>query len=240
MIEQMNRSLRFLRDKYGFADGVIAAGADFFLLETAGKQIELLPHRVERRFVELKKMIDGKTLEDVSTFRFAKYTPGGDLRKTLAEQLDLAEFLAGSAITRIFACGDGKKVCNCIIRFADGKSGSIECGTGLPAGAKVQDRHEIIARRGVGCDRGVDTQVAQHSIYMWTDAGEETYTDVDTELFGLPDEGIWTVRAAYAVLKTPELAASFHAGALRSLALADAALESARTGLPVAPEGRNA
>jgi hypothetical protein len=237
MIAQMNESLDFLRDKYGYPEGRIVAGGDFFLLQCGNESVELLPHRVERRFTELKNMIAGRTLEDVSTLRFAKFTAGGNLRRILAEQLDLAEMLAESPVIRIFASGDGKNTCNAIVRFANGISASIECGICLPEGSAVQDRHEIIARRGVGCDRTVDTQVAQSSIYLWNQAGRKEYTDVDTELFGLPDEAIWNIRAACAVLKDPALAAVWKKCASHSLMLADAALKSAAGNVPVMLEG---
>lgn len=237
MITQMNKSLEFLRDKYGFPAGNIVSGSDCFCVESSSGTAVLLPHRVERRIIELKKMIDSATLEDVSTLRFAKFTPGGSLKKIIAAELDLAEYLADSPIVRIFASGDGSKVCNCIVRFANGVSASIECGVNLPGNVKVVDRHEIIARRGVGCDRGVDTQVPQHSIYLWNTEGESTYTDVDTELFGLPDEAVWVVRAACAVLKDVSLIELWNAAARRSQFLAENALESASKNLPINVKG---
>lgn len=233
MITQMNKSLEFLRDKYGFPAGNIVSGSDCFCVESCFGTAVLLPHRVERRIIELKKMIDSGTLEDVSTLRFAKFTPGGSLKKIIAAELDLAEYLADSPIVRIFASGDGSNVCNCIVRFANGVSASIECGVNLPGNVKVVDRHEIIARRGVGCDRGVDTQIPQHSIYLWNDEGKQEYTDVDTELFGLPDEVIWNVRAACALLKEPALKKLWHEAASRSLKLAEAAIASARNNTTV-------
>ena len=238
MIAQMNRYLDFLRDKYGYPQGTIAKGVEFPMLQTGdGASVELLPHRVERRFIELKNMISGGTLQEVSTLRFAKFTAGGDLRKILAEQLDLAEFLAESPAVRIFAGGDGTRVCNAIVRFANGISASLECGVNLPAGTKPQDRHEIIARRGVGCDRAVDTQVPQHSIYLWNDNGTAEYTDVDTELFGLPDEAVWTIRAACAILKDAALIPLWKQCAARAMMLADAALDSAARNEPVMIKG---
>ena len=207
MCKKMNESLAFLRDKYGIPAGEIVAGTEGFELALPdGKRVPLLPWRVERRFIELKKIIDGKTLEDVSTFRFAAFASGSDPVKAAARELDLAAFLAGSPIERIFAVRNGDAACNVLARFANGMSASVECGSKLPANAAPMDRHEIIARRGVASDRAVDTQVPQSSIYEWTEAGFRTFTDTDTELFGLPDEQIPVVRAAFAVLKTPALA----------------------------------
>jgi len=97
----------------------------------------------------------------------------------------------------------------------------------------VLDRHEIIARRGVASDRAVDTQVPQSSIYEWTTDGTRTFTDVDTELFGLPNEEIWIVRAAYAVLMKPELAAEWKSAAAAMKRYADAVVRSAAQNQPV-------
>ena len=100
----------------------------------------------------------------------------------------------------------GGKVANVIVTFANGMSASVECSAALPDGAAEIDRHEIIARRGVACDRVVDTQVPQASIYAFTEQGVKTYTDTDAELFGFSDAEIWAVRAAFAVLKERPLA----------------------------------
>ena len=214
MTKKMNEALAFLRDKYGCPAGEIVSGKESFELALPdGKKIVLLPWRVERRFVELKKIIDGKTLEDVSTFRFASFSAGTDPVRTAARELDLASFLAGSPVSRIFCVRSGDAACNILARLANGMSISVECGSRMPSGADTLDRHEIIARRGVASDRGVDTQVPQSSIYEWTDKGCATFTDVDTELFGLPNDQIWLVRAAFAVLMKPELAAEWNQAA---------------------------
>jgi len=65
----------------------------------------------------------------------------------------------------------------------------------LPVGTAMIDRHELIAGRGVACDRVVDTQVPQDSIYALTGDGERRYTDTDAELFGLePTKCSWSGR----------------------------------------------
>lgn len=206
MNDKLNNALEFLRGKYGFPAGRIAVENNVPFLHLAdGKTVRLLPWRVERRFTELKKIIDSATVEDVSTFRFANFTAGGCLEATLQRELDLAAFLSGSEIVSLFATCGGEHAANVIFRLANGMSGCIECGNRMPAGSEPVDRHEIIARRGVASDRGVDTQVPQSSIYCWTEAGEKRFTDVDTELFGLSNDEIWIVRAAYAILTHPEL-----------------------------------
>ena len=234
MYKQMNEKLAFLRDKYGCPAGEIVPGKETCELELAdGTRIPLLPWRVERRFVELKKIVDGKTLEDVSTFRFAAFAPGADPVKSAARELDLASFIADSPVTQIFAVRNGDAACNILARLRNGMSASVETGSMLPAGAAVLDRHEIIARRGVASDRGVDTQVPQSSIYEWTASGSATFTDVDTELFGLPNDQIWIVRAAYAALMKPELAPVWTEAARNVERYADAIVRSDAENRPV-------
>lgn len=209
-LQTMNAALQALREKYAVAtegelvaDASHAAGAR---LKTKSATVALLPWRVERRFVELKKMIDSQTLEDVSTLRFAAMSADQPLEQLLYRELDLCEFLGDSSIVRTFAVAAGARVAHVVATLADSKSASIECSAALPAGTEPMDRHEIIARRGVGCDRTVDTQVPLASIYAFTPEGEERFTDTDAELFGFALEEILAIRAAFEVLKTKGLA----------------------------------
>ncbi|MDD2461932.1 MAG: hypothetical protein GX748_17530 [Lentisphaerae bacterium] len=212
-VSGINTALRRLCDKYGVTvDGRLVADAEQVAgmrLETADGTVPLLPWRVERRYVELKKIIDGGTLEQVSTLRFAVMRGGARLEHLVYREFDLCEWMAGSPIRKAFAAVSGGKVANVIATLANGMSASVECSAALPEGAAEIDRHEIIARRGVACDRVVDTQVPQASIYAFTADGVKTYTDTDAELFGFSDAEIWAVRAAFAVLKAPALAAEW-------------------------------
>lgn len=210
-LTEMNKALQWLRDKYAVkADGTLVAsapdsiGADASLKLENGTTVALLPWRPERRFIELKKLIDGKTLEGVSTLRFAAMSAEQSLEKLLYRELDLCEYLGESPIVSTFAVTSGKTA-NVIVKLADGKSCSVECSGALPPGTEEMDRHEIIARRGIACDRVVDTQVPQSSIYQFTANGEKRYTDTDTELFGFSNAEILLIRAAFEVLRYPEL-----------------------------------
>ena len=238
-LEEMNKALQRLREKYAVAaDGeIIATAADSIgnaaeLKLADGTVCKLLPWRKERRFVELKKLVDGKTLEDVSTLRFMNLKSAPCVRSLLYRELDLAAFLGEAEVTSIFAVANGKAM-NLIVRLADGKSVSIECSAALPENAEAIDKHEIIARRGVGCDRTVDTQVPQASIYEFTADGEKRYTDTDTELFGFALDEILTIRAAFAVLSEPSLAPQWNAIDAKVTAQVASALESDKTRKPV-------
>ena len=238
-LKQMNNALQRLRDKYAVvADGeIIAADADSIgnaaaLRLADGTVCKLLPWRRERRFVELKKLVDGKTVEDVSTLRFLNMKAAPCVRNLLYRELDLAAFLGESEVSSLFAVANGNAM-NLIVRLADGKSVSIECSAALPENAEPIDKHEIIARRGVACDRTVDTQVPQASIYEFTAEGEKRYTDTDTELFGFALDEILSIRAAFAVLSDPSLAPQWNAIDAKVTAQVAAALEADKTKKPV-------
>ena len=94
------------------------------------------------------------------------------------------------------------------------------------------DRHEIIARRGIACDRVVDTQVPQSSIYQFTANGEKRYTDIDTELFGFSNAEILLIRAAFEVLRQPELADAWNKAGARLVRLTEETLASEKNGTP--------
>ena len=201
-------------------------------LNLNGSYVKLLPWRIERRFCELKKLVDGKTLEDVSTLRFAWMTSGGSVKRLLYRELDLCAYLGESPVKSIYAVTNGETA-NLVIKLADGKSCSVECSAALPAGTADMDKHEIIARRGVACDRVVDTQVPQSSIYEFTADGEKRYTDTDAELYGFSPDEVLIIRAAFAVLSNPALAEEWnHADAVLKRQVADA-LGTEKNGKPV-------
>ena len=174
--------------------------------------VPLFPWRHQRRFVELKRLIDEKTISPLLMCRFSCLTDGEQmpLPAILYREFDLIEWLSGTPIVGLHASLTDGRAANVIVRLGDGAIGSVEAGTTLPAGTAMQDRHELIARRGVASDRVVDTQVGQSSIYAWTADGQQQHTDVDAELFGLDAEQVALVRSAYEALCRPE-----HLGPLR-------------------------
>ena len=201
--------------------------------------VPLLSWRHQRRFVELKRLVDEKTVAPLLMCRFACLTDGREmpLPAILYRELDLLEWLSGTPIVGIYASMAEGRAANVIVRLASGVVGSVEAGTTLSEGTGIQDRHEMIARRGVASDRAVDTQVAQSSVYAWTDAGTEEHTDVDAELFGLDAEQAALVRSAYEVLRRPELAPTLRQQHRRLRQLVELAYESDRRGQRLAVEG---
>lgn len=191
--------------------------------------VPLLPWRSERRFVELKRLVDDQVVTPVCLARFACQTDGSpwDLASILYREFDLAEWLLGSQLTAVTASVTGP-VANVIVRLAGGVVCGIEASAALPAGTPRIDRHELIARRGVACDRVVDTQVPQDSVYALTADGESRYTDTDAELFGLEPDEVLLVRAAYETLLHADRADALRRQHQRLAALVQLALESDR------------
>lgn len=170
-------------------------------------QIPLLTWRYKRKFTELKKIVDDAVIQDVCLYRFSQL---GDKDKSslfslLYREMDLLEYIGNSKILSVQAVISDDQVANVILRLENNSLGSIEVSSQMPSGSQMVERHEIIARRGVTSDLVVDTQIPQSSIYTFTNQGENRYTDVDNELFGLEDSKIDHVRSAFQVLKNPDL-----------------------------------
>ena len=238
-LKKMNKGLDFLREKYGAKAGEITIKDGHCYVGAT----PLLPGRMERKIVELKKMTENGTLEGVSTLRFASFAPGGGRGATalpalLAKELDLAAYLGASDVTRVMAVASGNAI-NVLAKLANDVNVSVEVGAGLPRSEAAYDRHEIIAKRGVACDQTVDTHTPHASIRVSGAKGMEEFTDVDTELFGLTYEEIWNVRAAFALLQGRASAKVWKAAwakATKAAALAFAA-DKAKAAKTIVPKG---
>ena len=253
-IKKMNKGLDFLREKYGAKKGEITIKDGHCYVGAT----PLLPGRMERKIVELKKMTENGTLEGVSTLRFASFAPGGSrsratvadaqervppktaaqLQAMLAKELDLAAYLGASDVVRVMAVASGAAI-NVLAKLANDVNVSVEVGAGLPRSEAAYDRHEIIAKRGVACDQTVDTHTPHASIRVSGAKGMEEFTDVDTELFGLTYEEVWNVRAAFALLQGRASAKVWKAAwakATKAAALAFAA-DKAKAAKTIVPKG---
>jgi hypothetical protein len=159
------------------------------------------------------------------------------LEAILYREFDLMEWISGKPVVGIYASMAEGRAANAIVRLDGGAIGSVEAGTTLPDGAALQDRHELIARRGVASDRVVDTQVGQSSVYAWTADGPRQHTDVDAELFGLGVEQVALVRAAFDVLRRPDHMVRLREQHRRLRQLVELAYESDRRGERLTVEG---
>ena len=195
----LNEKLQMLLEKYSVEqkgtlqnDGTLVSGA---------KTLPLLPWRAQRRFVEFKNLAASENVKGISTMRTFRIVPKSeDLFAVLYREIDLCQFILQTKVTEVFAIG-GDGALNVSALTEKGYVCTLELAATLNEGEEALDKHEIIAEKGVICDRAVDTQVPQSSIYVFGQDGNRTFTDVDAELFGLGMEECALVRSAFEVLK---------------------------------------
>ena len=192
----LQEKLDFLLDKY--AVDVKAVLKDKNTVVIDGKEIPLLSHRIERRFIELKNIAHNGTLTNISVLRSARLVKKGEcLNAQLYRELDIAAFILDDKFISIFTIDNGNTL-NAIAKTEKGIVCTIEISAVLDEGEKEIDKHELISERGTACDKVVDTQIMQNSIYVYGN-GQKTYTDVDFELYGLEIPDVAVVRQAFAV-----------------------------------------
>ena len=192
----LQEKLDFLLDKY--AVDVKAVLKDKNTVVIDGKEIPLLAHRCERRFIELKNIAHNGTLTGISVLRSARLVKKGEcLNCQLYRELDIAAFVLDDKFVSIFTIDNGNTL-NAIAKTEKGIVCTIEISAVLSEDEKEIDKHELISQRGTACDKVVDTQIMQNSIYVYGNR-QKTYTDVDFELYGLEIPDIAVVRQAFAV-----------------------------------------
>lgn len=190
--------LNFLLNKYQVEKKVILK--NYTCAEMDGKEIPLLSHRSERRFIELKKLVQDETVKGVSAFRISDITNKGvDLNKLLYKELDLCMWILDSKIVSVCTMENGN-VQNTIARTKSGVVCTIEIAATLEDWVKPIDKHEIISERGIACDKVVDTQITQSSIYLYGKEKKE-FTDTDFELYGLEADEVAMVRHAFEIAR---------------------------------------
>ena len=224
----LQKYLDLLTEKYDLPRTASLVGET---LTFEGKVIPLLPWRCERRFVELRNLVNDGTLDGVSALRISHVAPKGtDLKILLYRELDLCQWILGRKIREIMTFTNGE-TSNTVAELDGGAVCTVELAATLAEGTPDVDKHEITARVGVACDRVVDTQVPQSSIYFYSDKPTpETFTDVDFELFGLSAADVATVRAAQAALADPALADALIAADKELTALVKLSAKSAESG----------
>ena len=199
----MQRGLDLLLDKYSVSTKA-ALSKDGKTVEINGVNVPVLPWESERRIIELKNLVVTGRLGNMCTYRIGHTAKKGtDLMEMLAREVGILEFTVASEAKEIFAIA-GKNTMNCIVETENGCVCTIELGATLEEGQKDIDKHEIITDNGVGCDRVVDTQMPQDSIYVFGE-NRQTFMDTDAELYGYSEMEINTIRNAFALAKSEEL-----------------------------------
>ncbi len=222
----MQKHLDMLLKKYNVGTSALLDGDCHAIVD--GARVPTLSWRYERRFEELKKLVDSKTVDGISVFRIISIAKKGtDLRALLMREMDVCRMILSTEITEVFAMKEGGAM-NVSLKLASGVICTIELAATLPEGEAPISKHEIITARGIACDMNVDTQTMQSSVYVY---GKENkrFTDVDFELYGLEIWEVATVRAAFAVAKDATLHARYAAEEAKLNALADAAEKSVQT-----------
>ena len=198
----MQKGLNLLLEKYSVGKNAVFS-ADGKTVAIDGKEVPVLPWESERRFIELRNLVLTGRLGNMCTYRIGHTAKKGtDLFEQLAREVGILEFTVNSTAKEIFAIA-GKNTMNCIVETENGCVCTIELGATLEAGQKDVDKHEIITDNGVGCDRVVDTQMPQESIYVFG-KNERAFMDTDAELYGYSELQINTIRNAFATAKNAD------------------------------------
>lgn len=192
-MDKLNLKLRELLHKYGSEKEAEICGN---ALITDGKKIPLFPWRRERRFTEMRNIIASPYFEGLSMYRaMSVRSRSADRRETTRRELDLFRWLTGDEVAEIFSVGNASAT-NLLLKSRKGYVGVIELGFTLSRKEEETDKHEAISSSGIVCDKAIDTQYRQRSIYLFGEE-EETYTDNDFELYGLDEEEVALVRQAF-------------------------------------------
>ena len=195
----MQKGLNMLLEKYSVKDDATLSD-DGMQVVIDGAAIPTLPWKSERRFVELRNLVIWGRVGNMCTYRIGHTSQkGADLFALLAREIGILEFTVNSKVTEIFAIA-GNQTMNCIAETENGCVCTIELGATLSRGEDDIDKHEIITDNGVACDRVVDTQIPQKSIYLF---GNENaaFLDTDAELYGYSEREINIIRNAFLLAK---------------------------------------
>lgn len=198
----LQNKLDFLLDKYSVDTKAVLKDEKTVVID--GVELPILSHRSERRFIELKNIVNNGTLVGISVFRIARIIEkGSDIYEALYRELDLCEYILQRSIKSIMVM-ENDNVLNAIAKAEDDIVCTIEISATLQKGEIPKDKHEIISQRGIACDVVVDAQLKQDSIYVFGKENQK-YTDVDFELYGLSIEDIAVVRAAFAIAQNKNI-----------------------------------
>ena len=194
-MNNLQEKLEFLLDKYSVENKVTLKDDKTVIAD--GNEIPIFPPMYERRFLELKNIVNGGTLVGISVMRIARtVAKGSDIYNELYREFGICQYVLQRNIVSV-AVMENDNVLDAIARMEDGIVCTFEISATLSAGDEPKDKHEIISQRGIACDIVVDAQLKQDSIYVFGDENQK-YTDVDFELFGLSIGETSIVRAAFA------------------------------------------
>ncbi len=199
-MKALQAGLDLLLTKYS-VDTAAVISEDGMTVTVEGTSYPTLPWEGERRFFELRTLATAR-LGKLCTYRIGHTAPRGtDLLTLLSREAGVVEYTLSSRIKEVFAIRS-ENAMNVIAETENGCVCTLELAATLEVNTPDIDKHEIITGNGVACDRVVDTQMPQSSIYV---RGRESvsYTDTDFELFGYGEGEIPAIRRAFALAKDP-------------------------------------
>lgn len=201
MMNKLQTKLDFLLKKYSVEDSpVLISDREFSL---GDKVYPILKHRTERKFVEMKNLVNNGTLDGVSVMRSSRITSRGkDVYEELYREIDICRYVLDREIKTVMVF-ENENVLNAILSTQDGVVCTIEIAATLNDCELPKEKHEVIAKRGTVCDIVVDAQLRQDSVYIFGEKNE-AYTDVDFELYGLTYDEINVVRNVFFVARDKE------------------------------------
>ena len=193
-MNRLQEKLDFLLEKYSVDTKAVLKDDKTVVIDEM--EVPIFSHRYERRFIELKNIVNNGTLVGISVMRVARIIEkGSDIYEALCRELDICQFVLQRKIKSIMVM-QNDNVMNVIATTEDDIVCTIEVSATLSEGEIPKDKHEIISQRGIACDVVVDAQLKQDSIYVFGQENKK-YTDVDFELYGLTIEEVAVVRAAF-------------------------------------------
>lgn len=197
-MNKLQEKLDFLLDKYSVETK--AELKDDRTVVIDGKDVPFLSALYERRFLELKNIVNNGTLVGISVMRIARtVAKGADIYDELYREFGICQYVLNRKIASV-AVMENENVLNAIARTEDGVVCTFEISATLSANDEPKDKHEIISQRGIACDIVVDAQLKQDSIYVFGEENQK-YTDVDFELYGLSIGEASIVRGAFSVAR---------------------------------------
>ncbi len=223
----MQKGLNYLLKKYSVS-GDVTLSQNGACVCVSGTCYPTLPYESERRFIELRNLVLTGRLGNMCTYRIGHTAKKDtDLFALLAREIGILEFTVNARVKEIFAIA-GHATMNVIAETDNGCVATIELGATLGDTEADIDKHEIITDNGVACDRVVDTQIPQQSIYVYG-KHSTAFLDTDAELYGYEEWQVNTIRNAFLLAKDEQKRAEYTKKHAHITAVVNAAKRSLET-----------
>ena len=99
-MNKLQEKLDFLLEKYSVESKAILKDDKTVIIN--GKEITTLSHRSERRFIELKNIVNNGTLVGISVMRVARIVESGkDIYEELYREFDICQFVLQKKIKSV-------------------------------------------------------------------------------------------------------------------------------------------